>query len=472
MKNLLLIVTLLFQVTISSCKDSNHSENPGPKPPPVPEKNGVLNITDCGAVTDGKFDNTEIIQTAVNVCSAQSATLVFPAGIYYTRPLFLKSNVTLELQEGAIILGSPKMKDYDIVPRTGDIESSALIYGKNIENVKIIGKGKIDGQGGSPEFLLGNGVEGRPKLVHFISCKNITLENITLTASAFWTAHFLLCDGIKISGVNVFGHANWNNDGFDIDSKNAVIDNCYIDCDDDGICMKSDRSAPCENVTVKNCTILTNCNAIKLGTAGKGGFKNIKYTNCIVGKASEDHFRKWHLDSKISWLGITGNPSGVSGIALECVDGGDLDGVTISDITMTDVQSAIFIRLGDRLQTYNTGISKLRNVVIENVKATTVSKLAGGAVVGIPGGIIDNVTIKNVEITVPGGGTTDDARAVVPEKEKTYPENRMFGVVLPAYGFYVRHAKNITFENVKINKLSPDKRTEYKFDDVENYIVK
>lgn len=97
----------------------------------------------------------------------------------------------------------------------------------------------------------------------------MVVENVTLQNSAFWTAHFLLCDGVKIKGVKIYSHSNWNNDGLDIDSRNVEIEDCYIDCDDDGICMKSDRGIFVENVTVKNCTIRTNCNAIKLGTAGK-----------------------------------------------------------------------------------------------------------------------------------------------------------------------------------------------------------
>lgn len=433
---------------------------------------GTLNVVEqCGANPNGRVDNTEIIQWAIDACSAKKATLVFPSGRYLTRPLFLKSNMTLELKEGATILGSKIKRDYDnAFPNAGSIETSALIYGKDIMNVKITGKGKINGQGDAADFQLGNGGSGRPKVLHFIRCQNITVENIELLNSAFWTAHFLLCDGVKIKGVKIYSHTNWNNDGLDIDSKNVEIEDCDIDCDDDAICMKSDRGIPCENVTVKNCTIRTNCNAIKFGTSGTSGFKNISYSNCIISKASEDNFRKHNQNYNLSWAGITTSPSVISGIALESVDGGVLDGVTISDITMTDVHNAIFLRLGKRKTGTNGEIAQLKNVTISDIQATTVSKIAN-AIVGIPNGTIENVLIKNVEITSPGGGTTNDARASVPEVEDKYPECNMFGVVLPAYGFYVRHARNITFENVKFNLLSNEGRPEYKFDDVTNYYV-
>lgn len=101
--------------------------------------------------------------------------------------------------------------------------------------------GIINGRGDAQDFDFGNGKGDRPKVLHLVECKNVVVEDITLQNSAFWTAHFLMCDGVKIKGVKIYSHTNWNNDGIDIDSKNVEIENCDIDCDDDGICMKSDR---------------------------------------------------------------------------------------------------------------------------------------------------------------------------------------------------------------------------------------
>lgn len=456
---------------IVSCSKSKDPETPTPTGPVV-TVNGSISIMAYGAVADGKFDNTAIIQKAIFDCSLKSATLIFPAGTYYTKPLFLASNVTLNLEEGSVILGSPNKADYDkAFPNAGAIETSALIYGKDIQNVTIKGKGKIDGQGGSASFQLGNGAEGRPKLMLFVRVRNLNIEQVELTGSAFWTAHFLLCDGVKIKGIKLYAHSNWNNDGLDIDSRNVEISDCYIDSDDDAICLKSDRNAFAENVTVTNCIIKTNCNGIKFGTASKQGFKNINISNCKISAGSVDKFRKWRNNSSLSWLGIAKDITAVSGIALEAVDGGSIDGVNISNIEMVDVHSAIFIRLGDRMRSFSTNISSIKNVVISDIKATSESKLSS-SITGVPEGIIDNVTIKNVQMSVQGGGTTANANANVPEFIDAYPENRMFGVVLPAYGFYVRHAKNVTFDNVVTTKVNADSRPEYKFDNVTNYVIK
>lgn len=434
-------------------------------------KGGELNVVEsCGVNGNGREDVTDLIQQAIDACSMKQATVVIPSGRYAIRPIFLRSNMTLKLEEGAQLLGSRNIQDYrDAFPNAGAIETSALVFGKGIENVKVIGPGIINGRGDAPDFDFGNSKGDRPKVLHFVECKDVTVENVTLQNSAFWTAHFLMCDGVKIKGVKIYSHTNWNNDGIDIDSKNVEIENCDIDCDDDGICMKSDRGIMVENVTVKNCTIRTNCNAIKLGTAGKTGFRNITYTDCVIERASEDNFRKHYENSKLSFCGITlQGPSVISGIALESVNGGILDDVNISNIQMKDVHTAIFLRLGKREG--SAQMSQLKNVTISNVTATCVSKVAS-AIVGVPGGIIDNVQIKDVEITLPGGGTVNDANANVPELVDAYPESNMFGTPFPAYGFYVRHANDVKFDNVRFNLTNADARPDYVFVDVTNHEV-
>jgi polygalacturonase len=337
-----------------------------------------------------------------------------------------------------------------------------------VNNVTIAGKGKIDGQGESKEFPFGNGANGRPKLVFFVRSDNIVLENIELVNSAFWTCHFLTCDTVKVKGINIYSHCNWNNDGLDIDSKNVEISDCQIDCDDDGICFKSLRKVRCENVIVQNCTIRSNCNAIKFGTGSKSGFRNITVKDCKISKASESNIHNWNTE--YSWDSITQDITVISGIAIESADGGVLEDITVSNIEMTDVQTPIFIRSEDRKRAYSDKISTLKNVTISDITAKAESKIAS-SITGIPEGIVTNILIKDAEITVPGGGTAKEASPYVPEKKEAYPENRMFGVVLPAYGFYIRHAKGITFDNVNINTLKPDARPKYAFVDVEDYEI-
>ena len=292
------------------------------------------------------------------------------------------------------------------------------------------------------------------------------VEGITLTNAAFWVQDYLGCNYVKINEVKVYSYGNHNNDGLDIDSKNVVVSNCIIESDDDALCFKShipDR--PCENITVTNCVLATNCNAIKFGTASHGGFKNISVTNCVIKRPVEDKIRQWHKSIE----GIDSGHTVIAGIALESVDGGVMDQVNLSDIVMDGVQTPIFIKLGDR-ERYNDAPSQLKNIRINNIVAHNAS-LISNSITGFPGHYIENVTISNVHITYRGGGTEKHHQYEVPEKEGSYPENRMFGHFLPAYGFFVRHVKNLTLENITLSLVQPDYRSVIRMEDVEQIKV-
>lgn len=433
----------------------------------------TVNIASLGAVGDGKMDNTGVLQRAIDACSEETGTVIVPEGKFLTGPVRMKSNVNLHLESGAVLLGIPRLEAYhEAFPDSaGSSRTPALIFACNQENIAVTGYGTIDGQGGHAAFQHGNDADGgpkRPKIIYFTGCKNVRIQDICLRNAAYWTQHYEGCDGVIIRGVSVYGHCNYNNDGLDIDSKNVLVSDCRIDTDDDALCLKSERASACENVTVTNCVLGSNCNAVKLGTASSGGFKNIAISNCVIRKASEENFRHWRTHPETAFIRVTQDTSVISGIALEAVDGGVLDGVAISNVVMTDVQTPVFIRLGNRRQTYSGNrVSVLRNVCISHVVARAVSALSS-SITGIPGGEVENVCISHVQVTVPGGGTAAEARAAVPEAEKSYPENRMFGQVLPASGFYVRHARNVRFDNVRVITEKPDARPAFVYDDVRN----
>lgn len=433
---------------------------------------GELNVTDYGAMADGVTDNTVALQAALDDCSKRNSTLVVPAGTYLTGPLFIKSNTTLKLEKDAVLLGVNDMDVYATAfypavygsSTNEGVYTPAVLYAGNASNITITGEGTIDGQGDAPGFPQVNNERRRPKLIFMVDCQNVTVENIKLRNSAFWSSHYLRCDGVTIRNIDIYSHSNWNNDGIDIDSKNVVIENCSIDVDDDGICLKSDTWSVCENVEVKNCNIKSNCNAIKFGTSGFGGFKNVTISNCTVSKASEDRIRHWQ--TTMAWANIRQPISVISGIAVESVDGGVLEDITVSDIAISDVLTPIFIRLGDRHKTYSAGnISVLKNVTIQDITATGVSSLAS-SITSVDGAYAENVTIKNVRLTVPGGGTTAALSVQVPENRDAYPEATMFKTILPAYGFYVRHVKGIRVENVTVEKAGKDARPLFFYDDV------
>ncbi len=280
----------------------------------------------------------------------------------------------------------------------------------------------------------------------FINCKNINVYDLHLTNSAYWLQNYIGCDTLHLRGLSVYNHTNYNQDGIDIDARNVLVENCRIDVDDDGICFKShERKNIVENIIVRNCTIASNCNAIKFGTVSMGGFKNVRISNCRIHKASADHIRHWQQNLEFIEQPVTV----LSGIALESVDGAVIDQVHIEDIEMKDVQTPVFIVLGNKSRrpagdtTYRQG--KISNIHISNVRAESHSKMAS-SVTGFPGAYIENVQLENIRISGMGMGTLAEANAFFPENEKAYPENRMYGVVYPASGFYLRHVKRSRFQ--------------------------
>ncbi|WP_374166082.1 glycoside hydrolase family 3 C-terminal domain-containing protein [Arcticibacter sp. MXS-1] len=418
------------------------------------------NVLKYGAKGDGKTINTLFIQKAIDQCSAKGGgKVVVPKGVFVSGTLYLKDNVQLDLSPGAVLLGSDNLKDYPSNPSPFFAGPNlSLIFANGATNIAITGTGTIDGNGSSPAFEVFDNNPKRPKIVFLIACKGVRVSDITLKNSAFWVQHYLKCENVDINGIKVYSHANLNNDGIDIDSKNVRISNCIIDSDDDALCFKSNTLSPCENVSVSNCVLSSNCNAIKMGTASFGGFKNISVTNCKIIPPKEDKFRQW--STKIA--GLSASISTLSGIALEVVDGGVMDKITVSDITMEGVQTPIFIKLGDRERRAGTDgqkviVGSLSNVTISNVKAIS-NSLISSSITGFPGYDVKNVVLKDIVFQLPGAGQLRDLSRWVPENEKDYPENRMFGHSLPAYGFYIRHAKDITLENIQLRLAQADAR--------------
>ena len=426
-------------------------------------------ILDFGAVNDTVTLNTIAIQKAIDKCAEKGGKVIVPTGKYVIGTIKLKSNVELYLEDGANLLGSNSLFDYS-TSNKGAIEAPAfnkcLIYAENSNNIKITGKGVINGRGFKENFpeKKDDKLAERPMLLRFINCKNITFTNITLKNSASWCTHLVDCDSIVAQNVNIDSHVNINNDGFDLDGcKNILIENCNIHTGDDGICPKSTTTRLTEKMVVKNCRVISNTSAFKCGTSSRGGFKNITISDC---------------DFSDTRMGV---------IKLLMVDGGILEDINISNITMNNVEGPIFIRLGNRGRTYEkpteqiydqevesegAPVGSVKNITIRNVKATVVSDISercGIMISGIPGHSIEKVLLQDIDISYPGGGTVEDAGRQVAEDIARYPEQFFFGV-LPAWGAYIRHAKNIQFKNVTMTTRKPDKREKIVLKDVEGFV--
>lgn len=409
-----------------------------------------------GATGDGVHLDTAAIQSAVDACAAAGGGAVqFPPGTYRSGTIRLRDRVRLHIGGGATLLASTHLADYPVlVPKlrsfTDTYTDKSLIYAEGVTGAGLEGEGVIDGQGASfsgPYKVRPYKV--RPYLVRFIECREIAVRGLELRNSPMWVQHYLACEGVRISGIRVHSRVNRNNDGIDIDSSSAVrISDCHIVSGDDAIVLKATTTRPCRDVVVTNCVLSSLCNALKLGTESTGGFDNIVISNCAV------------YDTNLA------------GIALEAVDGGSLERVTVSHIVMRNVQCPIFVRLGDRGRPYTEGAAKppagtLRNVLIEGIEADGASR-AGCPIAGIPGHPIENLTLRDISLSFAGGGAAPVH--VVPEQTAGYPEYRMFGA-LPAYGLYARHIRGLRLDNVTCTAATPDARPAFLADDVEQLTV-
>jgi polygalacturonase len=431
------------------------------------------NIKDFGALADGITINTSAIQKAIDQTAVKGGRVVIPQGEYLSGTIYLKSNVTLYIEKGGMLKGSPHLKDYpENTPSVSGMKphrafwksmpSRALVYADNLDNISLLGEGTIDGNGLSPAFVTKDDDPNRPKLIFVVNCRNVRVQNLRFQNTAFWLQHYFACDGVIIRGLNIYNHGNKNVDGIDIDSKNVLIADCIINCDDDAICFKSDGNFFCENVVVTNCVLSTTCNFIKMGTASYTGFRNISITNCVLKRPSHSYVRDWSKESR----GIADSLTGLAGIALEVVDGGRMDKINISDIVMSGVQTPIFIRLGSRMNP--TG--SISNVNISNIMATTESFITS-SITAVPGFYVNNVVLSNLQFFSKGFDSPFPLNTLIKENEKDYPENRMFGDNLPAYGFYLRHVKNIAMHQVQFHINGEEHRPAFHIEDAENIAI-
>ena len=398
---------------------------------------------------------TDHWQRQIDYSAAKGGGVVrIPPGVWHLKPLILKSNVTLELDEGAVLLASINSDDYDPLPRR-----RAFVYAEDATNVMICGRGTIDGRGYA--FCeSGKNMDGAsqpqtlPKLMCFNRCQNVTLKDFTYRRGGAWGCHLCNCDGVTMRRLTCFNHVNATNDGIDIESRNVLIENCDIDADDDAVAIKSesDTSFAVTNITIRNCRLASMAYPFKIGTGSYADVRNVLVENCVFTRTKMNHRFPW---SKLS-VAITNDISGICGIGIQCVDGGRIDDVTVRNVNIEGYHVPISIRLGRRHAPVSGKETYLRNVLIENVTAIAEGPTAS-SIVGSKGLEIENVTLRNVRLTLTGGVTAADVSAVFPN-EKDYPSPMMFRSILPVSGLYVNHARNICLIDVDFRQLDADAR--------------
>lgn len=437
--------------------------------PAKPAISHEFNVRDFGAKGDGTTFDTEAIQAAINACTqAKGGKVILHGGTFLSRTIHLKSNVTLFIEAGAVLQGTANLEDYaEIKPAYASYTYShrALIYAENADNVSILGKGAIDLRG--KDFP--RQVKGKPGQmewgqssygVRLLQCHNLTLRDVTIRNCPMAALRVVGSRKVVIDALQIDNRVRISCDGIEIvSSREVCVSNCRIDSWDDGICLKSASPDVCRNITITNCTVSSLCNAIKLGTESTGGFENITISNCTIEGGVET--RGEHA----GWRSI-------NGLALMIVDGGTMNQVSVTNLVMRGVRTAIFVHIGNRARLYSPdqptpGIGVLKNVSISHIRAEVTDAEIGYSITGEPGHPVENVVLDDIQIRAPGGGTLAMAALVIPEKPKAYPESIMYGT-LPAYGLYCRHAKGLTLRNLKFELAAADHRPALICDDVED----
>jgi hypothetical protein len=437
--------------------------------------NSIFSPRQFRAIVDGKTLDSPAINAAIDACNKAGGGIVYCSpGKYLCGTLELKSNVTLYLEAGAVILGSTDVKQY--TPKPGpdpnsDAGQGHLIYARDTENVSIVGPGRIDGQGrsfwvpsdrkpvpDSEKWTDRRHFDWKPNprispMMELVNCTNLRLESIEIVGASGWTLRPINCTRVFIHGITIKNPAiGPNTDGIDLTGcQQVTISDCLIDTGDDAICLKSENpygEAPrlSRDITVTNCILTSSTNAFKIGTASQGGFENITFSNSTIVSSDPD------LASRM-----------IAGIAVEMVDGGWIDGLVISGIQIQDARAPLFIRRGNRANRFVTDKAGLRGVLIDGVHAA--GAILTSSITGIPGMHVEDVRLANFHVDTVLPGDKEWLKPSVPEVSGGYPESRMFGW-LPASGLYCRHVRGLSLKDVTFTAPAQEWRNTMVFDDV------
>src|ERR1017187_2308309 len=464
-----------------------------------------FDVRSFGATGDGKTIDSPAVNAAIEAASiAGGGTVVFPAGIYVCFSIRLKSFVALFLQQGATILAADSpLPDqatgymggtYDAAePKTAwdayqdyghNHWHNSLIWGEDIHDFGIFGPGLIWGKGLShgggketrgnyPVFRAEQAGVGN-KAIALKNCRNVTFRDFSLLKGGHFGLLLTGVDNLTIDNLRI----DTDRDGMDIDCCwNVRVSNCTVNSPwDDGICPKSSfalgYNRATQNMNITNCFVT---GAYRLGTILDGTFKKFDGTGGDRGKIGGTGRIKCGTESNGGFKNITISNcvfEGCQGLALETVDGALLEDNAVSNITMRDVISCpIFLRLGSRLRgpkgtgDQSTVGGTLQRVLISGINCFHSASKFGSNITGIPGFNVKDVKISDVFVQHVGGGTAEDAKIVVPEKENAYPEPGMLGT-LPAHGFYFRHLNRLEMSHVEIAPTAADARPAIYTDDV------
>ena len=422
---------------------------------------------------------TETLQAQIDAASRSGGgRVVVTEGRHLTGQLYLRNNVELHLEAGAVLEGAVGLHNYVVhyLPFS-EGTMSAIVMGLGVTNVAITGSGEIFGNGREFERIrtVGGCEEGfRPRGIFIGDSRNIRLEGFTLRDAACWGIVIQRCEDVVARKVNIDSVVNANNDGFDIEARNVLIEDCDVHSSDDGICLKSnDPGYVVENVAVRNCRVSSHCSVMKLGTATHGTMRNIRFEHVVV-VPPRRFFRDLvpmpkDLTVNNSQMGVPEFLCGpaMAAICVECVDGGVVENVVFDDIDVSGASVLLHIRGGFRsgracgIPPRNEKI--LRGIVISNVRGRA-EQARPSTILGCDACRVRDVTLRNVDIECVGEGAERNAKPYsIPGEEVAgmYPDAFLFkDYHLPSYGLFADHADDIRLENVRftLRKGTKDSR--------------
>ncbi|MBN1451233.1 MAG: glycoside hydrolase family 28 protein [Anaerolineales bacterium] len=403
----------------------------------------IFNVREHGAMGDGQTLDSRAIQSAIDSCAALGGgTVYLPAGQFLTGSLFLRDNITLRLDSGAVILGSENPDDYPIVHSRWEGKHqdtyAPLIAGQNLNNISVIGRGMIDGRGAiwwqaKKENML---VHPRPRLISFSDCSNVLIEGITAVNSPSWTINPVHCQNVTIHAVTIINPADSpNTDGINPDSCRLVrISDCYVSVGDDCITIKSgteyehpDRYAPCRDITITNCTLERGHGGVVIGSEMSGGVKNVVISNCI----------------------FIGTDRGIR-IKSRRGRGGIIEDIRVSNLIMDGVLCPftmnLYYHIGEQgnlnvsdknPRLVNDGTPRLRRIHFSHITAREV-KHAAGFLYGLAEMPLEDISFTDVSISI-----SDEADSGYPEMADDIPS-------MSQAGFFIRNARRIRLDHVEV----------------------
>ena len=439
----------------------------------------MYNILDFGAVSDAKTNSAPFVQKAIDECAKNGGGVIYvPYGKYVMSSVHLYNDIHFVFESGTLILGSLDPDEFDAreeinYPLYQDASHSyfrrSLFWAENCQNISFSGNATIDMREvweNTPVPNENAWVSCRAnKIISLKNCKDVLVSDLKMLGATDLALYMAGCEDVRVTGLTM----KVNIDGISPDCcKNVVISDCNVIAGDDGIVLKTsyalNEKRACENIVISNCVVSSRMCAIKFGTETNGDFKNIAISNCSV------------YDTCLT------------GLALEIADGGVMDGINVNNITMTNVGTPFIIMLTNRSNgPEGTTIGKIKNITIDNLTAIgsygyiepirytnivsddelmTEPVIISSSVVGQSESYLENISLSNINITVPGGGTENDRSITVPEIPDSTPSASAFGTKLPAYGIYFRYVKGLTTNNINIHTLDEDKRESMVFEKV------